>query len=137
MSEKKKSEVKYLPQSIKIGCTTTLRDFEKIHWIAEADYDYIETNLSMLTEASEKETAAFAADLNGRYSVPCRKLPFSAVPQYAPYRSDNQRKPWSPTTLERAFSRAEKVGIRRYRSVPGAHAESRTVSPGGGSRAAA
>lgn len=78
MSEKKKSEVKYLPQSIKIGCTTTLRDFEKIHWIAEADYDYIETNLSMLTEASEKETAAFAAELE--------RPVFRALPQTSFFR---------------------------------------------------
>ncbi len=112
MSEKKKSEVKYLPQSIKIGCTATLRDFEKIHWIAEADYDYIETNLSMLTEASEKETAAFAAELE-RAGIPCLAANFLFPPSHSmrltgPIINGSLVADY----LERAFSRAEKVGIK-------------------------
>ena len=100
------------PTGITIGCTANLFDRDKIHCIAEADYDYIETNLSMLAEASEKEAAAFAAELESA-GIPCLAANFLFPPSHSmrltgPIINGSLVADY----LERAFSRAAKIGIK-------------------------
>ena len=101
-----------MPQNITIGCVANYCDREKIRMIAEADYDYIETNLAALCGATDAGLAAFSRELE-KVGIPCLAAN-CLFPQSHSLRLTGPiiNGSFVADYLENAFSRAAKIGIK-------------------------
>lgn len=93
-----------------IGCTARYDQLEKISQIAQAGFDYVETNLVALEQASDAEFNAFLGAL-AENSIPC-PVANRLFPSNMRLVGENVNITDIADYLERAFNRAKRVGIK-------------------------